>query len=355
MIDLKNYICSLPFTNLELHDRDNFMCCPSWLLKKLPGQVPLNQIWNSEESIEIRKSIMDGSYRHCDKTQCPYLSQLLKYDGAGFVGPIFSKDELPKYISENYDSDTGVMNVGPKIVQMSFDRTCNLSCPSCRVTLYTGDSAKIKKVNMTIEEIERDLSDNLEWLYITGSGDPFVSVGFRNFLKNFDSKKFPKLKNIHLHTNATRWNKNMWNEMKNVHKYVKTCEISIDAATKDTYENITRIGGDWDLLMDNLQFINTIPDLKYVKTSFVVQSSNYKEMKPFLNMMKSIFGKKSHIFYGKINNWGTFNDEEFKKLKIWDEKHPEYDDFVKEFNEVCYDDQVFHNMHEFIRKPSKLI
>ena len=33
----------------------------------------------------------------------------------------------------------------------------------------------------------------------------------------------------------------MWDSMPNVHKYVKSCEISIDAGTKDTYENKTRL------------------------------------------------------------------------------------------------------------------
>ena len=44
----------------------------------------------------------------------------------------------------------------------------------------------------------------------------------------------------------------MWDSMPNVHKYVKSCEISIDAGTKDTYENKTRLGGNWENLMNNL-------------------------------------------------------------------------------------------------------
>ena len=67
----------------------------------------------------------------------------------------------------------------------------------------------------------------------------------------------------------------MWDSMKSIHPYVKTCEISIDAATKDTYENKTRIGGDWDELINNLKFISTLPNLKKIKPSFVVQ--NHKQ------------------------------------------------------------------------------
>jgi len=354
MIDLKNYVCSLPFTNMELHHRENYMCCASWLLKPLPSNVPLSNLWNSSEANDIRKSIWDGSYKYCDKTQCPFLSNLINF-GITDGGPIFQKHIVPPYILDNYNLETGEMKTGPNIIQMSFDRTCNLKCPSCRVGLYVADRKKIKEVNLTIEEIEKTFAKDLVWIYITGSGDPFVSVGFRNFLRNFDAKKYPKLTNIHLHTNATMWDKDMWESMKPVHRYVKTCEISIDAATKETYETKTRIGGDWDLLINNLNYINTIKNLNNIKTSFVVQSNNYKEMQPFLHLMKNIFGKKAKVFFGKVNNWGTFTNDEFNKIKVWDTEHPEYNEFITEFNKVCLDGQVFHNMHEFINIKKNLV
>ena len=354
MIDLKNYICSLPFTNMELHHKENYMCCPSWLLKPLKGGVPLSTLWNSDESKDIRKSVMDGSYKHCDKTQCPFLSNLINL-GITDGSPIFHKNLVPSYISDNYNSESGEMKTGPSIIQMSFDRTCNLKCPSCRVSLYVADKKKIEEVNLTIKEIEENFAKDLVWIYVTGSGDPFVSVGFRNFLRNFDSKKYPKLTNIHLHTNATMWNKEMWKSMKPIHRYVKTCEISIDAATKETYETKTRIGGDWDVLINNLNYISKISTLTNIKTSFVVQSDNYTEMKPFLDLMKNVIGKKAKVFFGKVNNWGTFTDEQFHKIKVWDATHPMYNEFVTEFNKVCLDNQVFHNMHEFVKIKKNLM
>ena len=44
--------------------------------------------------------------------------------------------------------------------------------------------------------------------------------------------------------------------MTSIHPYVHTCEISIDAGVKDTYENVTRLGGNWETLLKNLEFIN---------------------------------------------------------------------------------------------------
>ena len=67
MVDLKNYICTVPFQALEIHENKNFMCCASWLTKELPNGVPLKELWNSKEAIEIRKSVVDGSYKYWAK------------------------------------------------------------------------------------------------------------------------------------------------------------------------------------------------------------------------------------------------------------------------------------------------
>ena len=345
-IDLKKYFCSVPFKNLEIHTKVCFACCPSWLPNKIEtSEIPLKEVWNSDPMIDIRDSIIDGSFKYCDRELCPYLSKLINFGETS--GPLPLKSESsPK---------SPVLSEGPKVLVMNFDRTCNYKCPSCRVDLIVEDKKGIQRVEKTIEEIDSFYSKDVKTLYITGSGDPFISVGFRNYLRNFDPKKYPKLKSIHFHTNASMWNKEMWESMPNVHKYAKSCEISIDAGTKDTYENKTRLGGKWDNLIENLNFINTIPSLKYVKTSFVVQDSNYREMELFYNIMYSIFGKKVGVFFGKITNWGTFGEDEFKSKQVWDISHPEHELFKEEFNKISKNKYMFHNLHEFTDKTKTLI
>lgn len=354
-MNLSNYVCSVPFASLEIHENNNSLCCGSWLLKELPNKVPLNTLWNSDDAKEIRKSVSDGSYRHCDKTQCPYLAKLIKLKGVGDFKPIYKKEDLPEQITKNTNFNTGEMTVGPSIVHMSFDRSCNYKCPSCRLSFIVSGTDKIKEINLTIDEMESTFSNDISELYITASGDPFASASYRNYLRNFNPSKYPKISKIHLFTNASMWNEEMWNSMPNIHKYVESCEISIDAGTKETYENITRIGGNWENLINNLKFISTIPKLKFVKTSFVVQSTNYKEMETFLKLMKDIFGKKSQVFFGKINNWGTFTEGQYNLLKVWDKSHPEHKNFLNEFEKIYTHPQVFHNLHEFIKTNRSLV
>lgn len=354
MINLKEYICTVPFESLEIHDESYFLCCASWLKKHLPKNQPMKDMWNSEDAVEIRKSVMDGTYRNCDKKQCPYLSQLTNLNTKS-LGPIKHISELPNEIKEHVDLQNGIMNVGPKIVHMSFDRSCNLKCPSCRIESIMANGEKLEKINVTIEEMESLFADSIETIYCSGTADPFASKSYRNYLKNFNPKKYPKLKYIHLHTNATLWNEKMWNEMKNIHPYVKTCEISIDAGTKETYENMTRLGGNWDNLVSNLNFISTIKTLQSVKCSFVVQQSNYNEMETFLNLIYSIFKNKTKVFFGRITNWGTFSDGQFKLIDVGDTTHPEHKLFLDKFKKVSTNPYVFHNMYEFLDIKKSII
>jgi MoaA/NifB/PqqE/SkfB family radical SAM enzyme len=344
-IDLKNYTCTVPFNSLEIHNNVCFVCCPSWLPNKIElSEIPLKDVYNSDPIIDIRNSILDGSFKYCNKELCPYLSKLVNYGVES--GPVKLKSFFQNSI---------VKNNTPNYLVMNFDRTCNYKCPSCRVDLIVESSKGIKQIEKTIDDIDTYYSKNVKTLYITGTGDPFVSVSFRNYLRNFNPKKYPNLSSIHLHTNASMWNKVMWESMPNVQKYINSCEISIDAGTKDTYENKTRIGGNWDNLINNLKFINTIPTLNTIKTSFVVQDSNYMEIELFYNLMYSIFGKKVNVFFGKITNWGTFSDSEFKLKQVWDIEHPEHHLFKKEFNKIWKNQYLFHNLYEFIDNTNKTL
>ena len=344
-VDLKNFVCSVPFDSLEIHNNVYFLCCPSWLDVKIDAKdYQVKDVWNSDPAIDIRKSILDGSYKYCNRELCPYLSKLVNYGINS--GPIAKKNE-------SRHSSPILNKNSPDYLVMNFDRTCNYKCPSCRTDLIVENKEGLERIEKTIEEIDTYYSKDVKTLYITGSGDPFASPSFRNYLRNFDSKKYRDLKGIHLHTNASMWNQEMWNSMPGIHEYVNSCEISIDAGTKETYENKTRLGGNWNNLINNLKFINTIPNLEKIKTSFVVQDTNYREMEEFYNLMYSIFGKKVNVFFGKITNWGTFSEGKFKIKNVCDVDHPEHRYFIDEFNRIWKKPNLFHNMYEFVDTSKK--
>ena len=154
---------------------------------------------------------------------------------------------------------------------------------------------------------------------------------FRSFLQEFDSKKYPKVKTVHLHTNGNLWTPSMWNSMKNVHPYVGSVEISIDASNKETYD-IVRRNGDWDMLMENLDYINTLDTIDVITLSFVVQNINYKEIFEFEKLkdrLNNIPQVRTH--YHKILDWGHMSD--FDERAVWKPEHRNYNDFRKLWDE----------------------
>ena len=331
---LKKYICVTPFFYLELHKHGVFSCCPSWLPNKMGDLEDLDSIWESDELKKVQESILDGSYRYCSKTQCPYLSKLINGKG---VDNNFT-------LKENFD----IKNVkeGPTNVNFAFDRSCNLSCPTCRNTAIMANGEEVEFVDKTINKVIDKFGKNLLMLYLSGSADPFASKSIRKMLLNFDVTKLPKLKRIHLHTNGLLFTQKMWNNLSHIHHLIKTIEISIDASNKETYEIIRR-GGNWETLISNLEFISKIK-MNDIRVSFVVQDSNYLEMEDFYNLMMNIFNNNVNVYFNKITNWGTYSESEFKLKQIWDESHPEFYMFLHQLNKINNKHKCIHNMHDII-------
>ena len=343
----KKYFCTVPFNYTEISDNSQWLCCPTWMPTNIKESNDYKKNWYSETSNKLRASVMDGSYKYCDSIQCPHLSNL----DSGKVSKPFSPIEDSEKLNI-------VTNPKPMIVTFGWDPSCNLQCPSCRLEFVNLKGKLRDKVNTTIDNITETIGKDIRSITLCGAGDPFFSKSYVMFMKTFDKRKFPNLKNIHLHTNAVLWTRKLWETMTDIHPYVKSCEISIDAATKDTYENKVRIRGDWDKLMDNINFIKTIPTLKTIRFSFVTQRSNYKEMKLFFDIISDIMkdsGKKYEILFNAITDWGAYpTKEDFLKEEVHKPHHTEYTEFVKELEKVI-NLPIVHNFHHIMTKKRSLL
>jgi hypothetical protein len=185
---LKKYVCIKPFTYLDVHQKQQWLCCPSWAPQGIrPADDEKNDLltnWNSYLAKNIRKSVLDGSYNYCDDKVCPSLNEL---KNTGKLSPnwdnfITKESFVEKYniqSVEDVDNFTGL----PVRILFGFDRSCNLKCPSCRTDLVKNDDESspeyIEKKNI-LATIENDFSKSLEFMMITGSGDPFYSTIFRD-------------------------------------------------------------------------------------------------------------------------------------------------------------------------------
>lgn len=339
---LKQYICITPFVYLEAHKNGVYSCCPSWLPNKISNLEDIDKAWQSEELKKVQESILNGSYKYCSKTECPYLSELL------------NNKKIPQGFRpvNNFNGDD--YKIGPTNINFAFDRSCNLSCPSCRNVAIMADGTELEFIDNMISKIVDVYGKNIKMLYLSGSADPFASKSIRKLLLNFDRKKFPNVNHIHLHTNALLLTEKMWNSLSHIHDLIKTIEISVDASNEETYK-IVRRGGEWKTLTDNLNFISTLK-LSDKRISFVVQDTNYLEMEDFYSLMMKIFKNNVDIYFNKITNWGTYSDNEFKLKQIWNESHPEFQIFLHQLNKINSKYRCIHNMHDIIDKhlPKKI-
>ena len=348
MIDKSKYICTTPFGYTEVFDDKQFLCCPGWLKEDIYETNNIKKNFNSKKSQKIRESILDGSYKYCDEHQCPHLS--------GFKQNKFIDNRFVPKNKENLQRFKPKSKIN--MVNFCFDRSCNLQCPSCRLELINYLGKDRDGVDEKLRQVNEEISETIKRLYLSGSADPFYSKSFRQFLINFDPKKYPMMERIHIHTNGILWTQNLWEKMKPIHPFVKSCEISIDSSTKETYENLVRIGGQWDKLIDNLDFITNIPNIEYYIFSFVVQDTNYKEMFDFSELINNLHwkdNKKVNIFFNHITNWGTYTNEEYEIKDVSNPKNPHHNDFLKELNRIIKVKNVSHNFNHLIPEVEKTL
>ena len=317
--DEDRYICTHPFSWLEIQYHGNlYFCCDDWLNTKIGSlsEESLASIWNNEKAVKIRKSILDGSFTYCNKALCPFLNTK--------TGPVMKiSDVVSHEIREAMHNNKTTLDYFPKELNFTYDRSCNLACPTCRDSFIMAKGEDKEIVDRVTEKIIKEALPFAEKIILLGSGDPFASPSSRDIIRSIDPKKMDQLKHIHLFSNAQLWTEKNWAKIKNIHPLVKTAEISIDAATAETYA-INRRGGNFDKLLDNLSFISTLPIS--VQINFVVQENNYREMPAFIEI-----GQKHgfDIYFSSIVNWGTFSDKEFRRRAVHLPEHPKHNKLKK--------------------------
>ena len=131
--------------------------------------------------------------------------------------------------------------------------------------------------------MQKELLSHAETVTLSGFGDPFGSPTYLALLSTLNQNDFPNMKQVRLHTNGQRLTPEMWQNLPGLQPLVSEIEISIDAATEQTYKH-NRPGGDFPQLLDNLNFLENC-DCK-LTLSMVVQQNNWREIPQLLKLAK---------------------------------------------------------------------
>ena len=327
--------CPRPFDTLLINKQGScYLCeCTAWLPQSV-GNIQtksIEEILNSGIADALRVSIADGSYRYCNEKQCSYL--------------LDARDAAPWPLT--------LPTQQIRQVRLAIDDSCNLSCPSCRVKKIFLSSGRSLKIRMdmadTILEYLQSQSHPIH-VHIGSDGDPFASLVYRHFMRRAENMSHLSFS---IQTNGLLI-KQMHHRIKNIFSRLQTLNVSIDGATKHTYE-LLRQGGSYAKILDNLACIKEIK--KQYGFEFilhvVVQKDNYHEMAQMVDLAEQYGADR--IWFNRITNWNTHAN--FAELDVADENnadHPQYLEMLSKIkHRAASYDQRFIEMPTLVSKTFK--
>jgi sulfatase maturation enzyme AslB (radical SAM superfamily) len=319
---LAGTFCETPFTQMDVLETSSHLCCASWMQASIGdmGRTPWPTVWNGDAARAIRASIHDGSYRYCNKGACPRIQSASLPKAA----EVASRSDHWHRIVEELATE---VPAGPEVVNLAYDRTCNLSCPSCRVERYAADDATRARYNSMQENAILPMLKNAKTVFITGSGDPFASKNFRSMMERLIPEEYPDLR-FQIMTNGMLFTPRQWERFPALHGRVKTLKISVDAAAGPTHELLRR-GARWPVMMENMAFAGRLTAERLVdhfELVFTVQTDNYREMGDAVDLAKQVGA--TGIYFARITNWGTFSPEEYRAKAMFLPIHDDHADFL---------------------------
>lgn len=299
IFDKSNYDleCNTMLNHLEiLRDGNTRCCCTTFVKEDLDNVIEKDivELWHSHLHKIMCLSTENKTFTFCDKSMCPLF--------------VAKKNQNENISKREYKE----MEKYPKILALGYDSTCNLSCVTCREHLYVASGNDLNEVCKISQKVNEQYLPHADFLIIAGEGEVFASKAYKEVYNS--PKCNPKF--IRILSNGMLFNARNWAEFSKNKKGSIMLTISVDAASKETYEKIRR-NGKFDVLKKNMELASQLRksgELRYFRMNFVVQRENYKEMIPFVQWGEEL--GVDEIFFTKILNWGTYTKEEFAKISM---------------------------------------
>lgn len=291
--------CRTMLNHLEIfRDGDTRCCCTTFVRQNLDNMMEksVSGLWNSAKHRIMCLSTENRTYSFCDKTMCP----------------LFVERKEAKGNCLGLDRPYRSMTPAPEVLALGHDASCNLACVTCRREVCFAKGEELEKVNKVTDKIKKDYLKDCKFLILAGDGEVFASPAYREIYESPDCN--PRY--IRLLSNGMLFTPVNWERFKK-HKTGKIMlTVSVDAASKQTYESVRR-NGNFDTLKRNMEFAAALRKsgaLCYFRMNFVVQRDNYREMIPFVQWGEEL--GVDEVFFTKILNWGTYTAEEFAQISM---------------------------------------
>ena len=275
--------CDRPWNTVIIHpDGECYTCiCGAWLpisVGNIQSFDKIEDIWNNPTANFLQQDLIDKKFTYCAVNHCGITDHNII-------------DQPQKYT-----------------INLSVDESCNLACPSCRrtaINITSGPLFDTKSIMIShLLELIQNCKNPMELIMIS-SGDPLASLIMRPLILNWQ----PTInQTITLFTNGLLMKKLLPSSsiLSNITKFW----ISVDAGSKEVYENVRR-PGKFEILRENLDWLSkNKPKFSEVTLKFTLSASNANDIINFCDMV-------SHYnFIGDISNvddlrtWDDFSSHE---------------------------------------------
>jgi len=323
--DLSDKFCHLPFTHLSTgFQGEAYPClCPAWLPYSIGNVLKaesVDEIWNSESALEIRRSILDGDFSYCSRTLCALITAQKLPAKASITDP---------QLRHAIDTHTTRVEELPEFVELNHDPTCNLACPSCRTEIIVSKAEEQDAYALATEKVILPLLRKVRGhAYINGGGEALASKHFRSILKVLNRADFPGL-DIILISNGTMLTPARWANYPDLPEMIGSVLISLDAARRETYEKLRRPAR-WDAVMKNLAHLAEMRragTLRCLGINFVVQKDNFREMLEFIELGDR--HAADYVWFQRLASYGSFDQATFEQLDVTSPLHPDHAELLE--------------------------
>jgi len=304
--------CPRPFDTILIDKNGScYACeCTSWLPQSIGNlQVKsLDQIIGSDMHQHLQSSITDSTYRYCNEHRCSYIKS-----GTVFHGQ-------PARIQH---------------LRLAIDDSCNLRCPSCRKGMIFHKEGSAYNLGIRLADKINDWLQNYNkslQVHIGSDGDPFASHVYRHFMEQTPQRDNIKYSIL---TNGLMF-KEFYNTVPHVINNLQELGVSIDGASKETYEKL-RLGGKWEKIIEGVECISRLKKKYNFRfcLHMVVQQENWHEIETMLELGRTY--NVDRIYFNKIEDWNTGID--FKSQTF-----TELEEFKKSIQRVSTDPIVWNNV-----------
>lgn len=175
------------------------------------------------------------------------------------------------------------------LVRMDTNFCCNLRCKTCYFSAPEAKKLMIPPMKLDLfKAIAKDVFPRTRLLFLSCGGEPLMTKNFDSFIEEAGKYSVPYIGYV---TNGLLFTEEVIKS--SIENKVSEITISIDGATRETYEHI-RIGGNFEKLLEKLELYKSIAScakgvLPSLRFNFTVTKSNHLDM-PLLVDLAERFG-----------------------------------------------------------------